>query len=285
MVFRHAATAAKLAISHMPMTMTSSPTSNDIEVRIDAGIAIVALNRPKVRNAVNDEMRAELIAALDGLARDDTVRALVLTGNGEAFCAGGDIKAMQQRLQAPPGTVAFNGWQRQQRTHHAVTTLRAFGKPTIAAVNGAATGLGCDLALCCDFVIASEAASFAMTYILRGLIPDGGGMYFLPRRVGLARAKELFFTGRKVAAQEALQLGMADRISAPGDLIKDACAWADELSRGSPAALALTKSILDQSFEHGAEQTFALGSQAQAICYTTAEHRESVAAFLDKRAK
>jgi len=268
-------------------TPASAPSSasNDIEVRIEGAIAIVALNRPKVRNAINDEMRVELIGVLDRLARDDAVRALVITGNGPAFCAGGDIKAMQARLQADPGQVAFNGWQRQQRTHHAITTLHAFGKPTIAAVNGAATGLGADLAMCCDFVIAAESASFAMTYILRGLIPDGGGMYFLPRRVGLARAKELFFTGRKVSAQEALQLGMADRLSPPEQLLANACAWGLELSQGSPAALALTKAILDQSFEHGSEAVFALGSQAQAICYTTAEHRASVESFLAKPGK
>ena len=267
------------------MTTTPAPAPNDIEVRIEGPVAIVALNRPKVRNAINDDMRVELIARLDLLARDDSVRALVITGNGEAFCAGGDIKAMQARLAADPGKIGFNGWQRQQRTHQAVTTLHGFGKPTIAAVNGAATGLGADIAMCCDFVIMSETASFAMTYILRGLIPDGGGMYFLPRRVGLARAKELFFTGRKVDAQEALQLGMADRLSSPDELLKNACAWGTELSQGSLGALALTKSILDQSFEHGAEEVFALGSQAQAICYTTAEHRASVEAFLTKRSK
>ena len=130
--------------------MTDNTANNDIEVRIEAGIAVVLLNRPKVRNAMNDEMRVDLIARLDALSRDDSVRALVITGNGEAFCAGGDIKSMQQRLQADPGKVAFNGWQRQQRTHHAVTALHNFGKPTIAAVNGAATGLGADLAFCCD---------------------------------------------------------------------------------------------------------------------------------------
>ena len=263
----------------------TTPASNDIEVRIEGPIAIVLLNRPKVRNAINDEMRIDLIAKLDALSRDDNVRALVITGNGEAFCAGGDIKSMQQRLQAEPGKVAFNGWQRQQRTHHAITTLHAFGKPTIAAVNGAATGLGADLAFCCDFVLASESANFAMTYIARGLIPDGGGMYFLPRRVGLARAKELLFSCRKVGAQEALRIGMADRMCAPDQLLATAVAWATELSTGSMAAIALTKSILDQSFEHGVEEVFAQGSQAQAICYTTAEHRASVEAFLTKRGK
>jgi len=265
--------------------MTDNTANNDIEVRIEAGIAVVLLNRPKVRNAMNDEMRVDLIARLDSLSRDDSVRALVITGNGEAFCAGGDIKSMQQRLQADPGKVAFNGWQRQQRTHHAVTALHNFGKPTIAAVNGAATGLGADLAFCCDFVLASDKASFAMTYIARGLIPDGGGMYFLPRRVGLAKAKELFFSCRKVEAQEALQLGMADRTCAHDALLPTAVAWAAEMSAGSPAAIALTKSILNQSFEKDAEEVFALGSQAQAICYTTAEHRASVESFLAKRSK
>jgi enoyl-CoA hydratase/carnithine racemase len=191
---------------------------------------------------------------------------------------------MKQRLDAPPTEVAINGWRRQQRTHHAVAALHALGKPVIAAVNGAAAGLGCDLALCCDFIIASDQASFAMTYIQRGLIPDGGGMYFLPRRVGLVRAKELIFSGRRVAPEEALAIGMIDRVTGAGRLLDDARAWARELSGGSPAALALGKSILDQSFELTVEQVFALGSQAQAICYSTREHRESIAAFLARSA-
>jgi enoyl-CoA hydratase/carnithine racemase len=154
-------------------------------------------------------------------------------------------------------------------------------KPVIAAVNGSANGLGADMALACDFVVASEEASFAWSYIKRGLIPDGGGMYFLPRRVGLSRAKQLIFTGRKVEAAEALQLGIADRVSRPDALLADAQAWALELSQGSAAALALGKSIIDQSFELPAEQVFAQGSQAQGICYTTQEHRDAVLAFLN----
>jgi len=257
--------------------------SSSIELRRDGSVATVVLNRPEVRNAMDDDMRAELIATLDRVSRDHAIRALVLTGNGKAFCAGGDIKAMQQRMQAPPGEIAFNGWSRQQRTHHAVAALHSLAKPTIAAVNGASTGLGADLALCCDFIVASEAASFAWNYVLRGLIPDGGGMYFLPRRVGLTRAKELIFTGRKVTAQEALELGIADRISKPENLVADARAWAVELGQGATASLALCKTILNNTFESSAEEVFALGSQAQAICYTTAEHQASVAAFLNKK--
>lgn len=263
------------------MTSTESSTA-PILLDVADGIATLTLNRPDKRNAIDDAMRGDLIAALDRVARDRAIKALVLTGQGKGFCAGGDIAGMQQRMQAPAGEIAFNGWSRQQRTHQAVAMLHALPKPTIAAVNGAATGLGADLALCCDFIVASDAASFAWTYILRGLIPDGGGMYFLPRRVGLVRAKDLIFSGRKLDAAQAQALGIADRICAPEQLLAEARGWAAELGKGSGAALALAKAVLDKSFELSAEEVFAQGSQAQAICYTTAEHHASVNAFLAK---
>ena len=246
------------------------------------GIAVVTLNRPQARNALDDSMRTEFVDVLDRVAADDEIRALVLTGAGSAFCAGGDIKSMQQRLQAPAGKVAINGWRRQRRTHHAVTSLHALDKPTIAAVNGPAAGLGCDLALACDFVMASSSANFQMSYVLRGLVPDGGGLYFLPRRVGLARAKELFLSARRVAADEAVAIGLADRQASPDDLIASAVAWARDLSKGSSAAISLTKALLDRSLESSFEDVCALGAEAQAICYTTDEHRASVASFLKK---
>lgn len=262
--------------------MTPTTTGSDaILLEADGPVAVLTLNRPAARNAIDDAMRADLMAALDHVARTDAIRALVITGAGKGFCAGGDVKSMQARLAVPPGEVALNGWRRQQRTHHAISLLHALPKPTIAAVNGAATGLGCDVALCCDFIIASDAARFAMTYIQRGLIPDGGGMYFLPRRVGLSRAKELIFSGRTVEPEEALRLGMIDRVTGAETLLEDARAWAVELGRGAPAALALSKSILDQTFELSVEQVFSLGSQAQAICYSSREHQDSVAAFLE----
>ncbi|OWW21142.1 enoyl-CoA hydratase/isomerase family protein [Noviherbaspirillum denitrificans] len=255
-----------------------------IEVRIHEGIATLHLNRPEKRNAMSDDMRTQFIAALERIASDREIRALVLTGNGKGFCAGGDVAGMERRMQAPAGEVGFNGWARQQRVHYTQSLLHTMPKPTIAAVNGAASGLGADTALACDFIIASSEASFTWSYINRGLIPDGGGMYFLPRRVGLAKAKELIFSGRKVEAEEALRLGIADRLSQAETLLSDAQAWASELSKGSRTALALGKAILNQSFELPAEQVFAQGSQAQGICYTSTEHREAVMAFLEKSA-
>ncbi len=255
-----------------------------IDLQVQGGIATLTLNRPDKRNAMSDDMRAEFIHALEQVTADKSIRALVLTGAGKGFCAGGDISGMEKRMNAPQGEVGFNGWHRQQRVHHTQALLHTMPKPVIAAVNGAASGLGADTALACDFIIASEWANFTWSYIHRGIIPDGGGMYFLPRRVGLSTAKELIFTGRKVDADEAVKLGIVDRKTSADRLLTDAQAWATELSKGSGTALALGKTILNQSFEMSAQQVFAQGSQAQGICYTSTEHRDSVMAFLAKSA-
>ena len=255
-----------------------------IELAVEHGIATLSFNRPEKRNAMSDDMRSEFIEALEMITADKSIRALVLTGNGKGFCAGGDISGMEKRMQAPAGEIAYNGWHRQQRVHHAVSLLHTMPKPTIAAVNGPASGLGADTALACDFIIASEGANFTWSYINRGIIPDGGGMYFLPRRVGLVKAKELIFSGRKVDLEEAMQIGIVDRIAGADTLVADAQTWARELSQGSATALALGKTILNQTFETTAAQIFAQGSQAQGICYTSTEHRKSVMAFLEKAA-
>ncbi len=260
-------------------------TFSFIEFTVEEGIATLALNRPDKRNAMSDEMRTEFIEALEITAADKSIRALVLTGNGKGFCAGGDIAGMEKRLNAPSGEVAFNGWHRQLRVHHAISLLYQLPKPTIAAVNGPASGLGADTALACDFILGCKEANFTWSYILRGIIPDGGGMYFLPRRVGLVKAKELIFTGRKVELDEAVKLGVVDKVTSLDTLVKDAVTWAKELSQGSATALALAKTILNQTFETSAERIFASGSQAQGICYTSEEHRDAVKAFLNKAAE
>jgi len=256
-----------------------------VELTVEDKVAIVTFNRPEVRNAINDALRAELVVLLERVAADEGVRAVVLTGKGKAFCAGGDISGMKERLKVPVGQVAFNGWRRQGQTHKSVALLHGMPKVVIAAVNGAAAGLGCDMALACDFILASEQAVFTMSFVKRGLVSDGGGMYFLPRRVGLPRAKELIFTGRLVDAKEALAIRLADRVTSPDMLIADAVAWARELSQASSASIAFSKAILDRTFESTEEQIFALGREAQAVCYTTAEHRDAVTAFLEKTAR
>ena len=251
----------------------------------DDGITTITMNRPELRNAVNDQMRAELIAAFADADADASVRAIILTGAGKGFCSGGDIGGMRARLDAPAGEVAFNGWKRQKSTHKGVAAIHGVSKPVIAAVNGAAFGLGLDMALACDFIIAAEGAKMSMSFIRRGLVSDGGGMYFLPRRVGLSRAKELIFSARVVEPDEALAIGLIDRIAPPADLLAQAHVWAKELTIGSATAIALTKEIIDHSFERSDEEIFAQGREAQAVCYTTAEHRKSVEDFLNNSSK
>jgi enoyl-CoA hydratase/carnithine racemase len=256
-----------------------------IQTETRDGIATITLNRPDKLNAINDQMRAELIAAFEEAGTDNDVRAVIMTGAGKGFCAGGDIGGMRARLDAPSGEVAFNGWKRQQGTHRGVAVIHHIAKPVIAAVNGAAMGLGLDMALACDFIIAADHAKMGMSFVKRGLVSDGGGMYFLPRRVGLSKAKELILTARTLTAPEALEIGMVDRVAPADELLVQARAWAAELTIGSAAAVALTKQILDQTFESSDAQIFALGREAQAICYTTAEHRRSVEDFLAKSKK
>lgn len=244
--------------------------------------AILTFNRPEARNAIDDATRAAFSDALATAHADDEVRVIVLTGAGVAFCAGGDVKAMQGRQAAGPGRVAFDGWRRQRRTADFVADLVESDRITIAAVNGPAVGLGLDLALACDFIVASPAAKFASSFVKRGLIPDGGGMYFLPRRIGLQRTKELIYSGRSVGAEEALALGLADRL-AQGPVVDDALAYAEQFASNSRPAIALMKSIVARTFETPLDRIAALGGEAQAIAYTTDEHRAAVDAFLDKQ--
>jgi enoyl-CoA hydratase/carnithine racemase len=179
--------------------------------------------------------------------------------------------------------VGEQGWRRQRELHEILTKLHFLDRPTIAAVNGAAFGLGLDLALTCDFIFASEAASFSAGFVHRGLVPDGGGLYYLPRRVGLPRAKDLIFSGRSVPAAEAAQIGLADRLVAPDRLLAESVAYLNELAALPRTAQALAKSVLNRTFELSLEEVDALTAQAQAICYTTPEHQASVAAMLERR--
>lgn len=254
--------------------------SEPVLLEVDGPVAVVTLNRPEARNAVDDGVRAALRSTLDSVAADRSVAVMILTGAGSAFCAGGDIKAMQRRLAAPAGEVAVTGWLRQQGTAALTGGLHRLPQITIAAVNGPASGLGFDLALACDFIVADPGAWFAASFVQRGLIPDGGSMYYLPRRIGLAPAKDLVFSGRRVAAPEAVGMGLADELAEPGEVLAAARSRASRYTGGSRSAQMLTKSIIDRSLESTLDEVAALGGQAQAICYTTDEHHAAVADFL-----
>ena len=253
-----------------------------IDLTINDGVAMLLLNRPNKHNALSDQIRHELLSALESIALDETIHALVLSGNGASFCAGGDISAMAERLALPSGEIAIKGWKRHQEIQRMITLVHNMPKPVIAAVNGPAFGLGVDLALACDFILASEKALFCWSYIDRAVIPDGGGMYFLPRRVGMSMAKDLIYSGRRLKTEEAMKIGVVDRYSDSGSLLADAEQWANTFKETARPAFILGKRIINQSFETSLEGIFAQSNMALGICFSSAEHKKSVEQFLKK---
>lgn len=269
-----------------PGTETTSQASvrvllerDGIRLETRARVATLFLNRPEVYNALDRPMRQAILTALQQAADDASVKALVLSGVGKAFCAGGDINGMQQRLTESAGHIGPAGWNQQSLTCQLAETLYNLPKPTIAAVNGAAAGIGCDLALCCDFIVAGSRASFSMSFILRGLVPDASA-YLLPQRIGLARARDLLYSGRRVACDEALRIGLVDRQAGADDVLEQAHAWALELADKPATAMALTKMLLIQGQTSSAHSAFAQSRLAQALCFTSEDHQLSVQAFL-----
>lgn len=248
-------------------------------VDVAEDIATVTLNRPEARNALNLEMREQLEAALQALGDNPTVRVLILRGAGEHFCAGGDVKLMQARSMT-----AAEGQGRVEAMNRAVRLLVQFRTPTVAMVDGFAVGAGCNLALACDLVVASERARFGEIFARLGLIPDGGGIYLLPRRVGLARAKELVFTADTVEAQGAERLGLVNWVVPVADLEARTLVLARRLADGPPRALAAAKALLNRSLALDLDTSLAWEALVQGTMIESQDHREGLAAFFEKRA-
>lgn len=240
------------------------------------GIATLTLNRPDALNALDLLMREELAQELYALRDDPEVKVMILTGAGRAFCAGGDIKTMG-------GYTVVTGRARIKRTHRWLLELANLEKPTIAAVNGVTAGIGCNLALACDIVYASDRARFSQAFVKIGLIPDGGGMYFLPRAVGLQRAKELVFTGDFIDAQEAERMGLVARTVPHEELMSRATDLAHRITQNAPVAVALAKSILNKSLNVDLPTLLEMEALAAASCMTTEDHQEGITAFKEKR--
>ncbi|MGO9017025.1 MAG: enoyl-CoA hydratase/isomerase family protein [Syntrophobacteraceae bacterium] len=237
----------------------------------------ICLNKPESRNALDMEMGAELKKVLGSLSEDPQIRALILTGAGKAFCAGGDIRAMQVRMPDLAGRKRlkdFHGW---------LKTLINLEIPVIAAVNGVAAGAGCSLAMACDLIFAAEDARFIHSFIKVGLIPDGGSLYFLPRMVGLPRAKELMFSGRAIEASEALTIGLVNKVVPADQLMPTVEELAGELAQGAGKAIALTKRLLNLSMSSDLESILEFESLAQDICFSAEDFNEGRKAFLEKR--
>ena len=244
--------------------------------RTDAIITIV-LNRPEARNALDLAMRREVLGALDEIEADPSARVVILTGAGGHFCAGGDVKTMQK-----PHTAA-EGRGRVESLNRMVLRLVNFPLPTIAMVDGYAVGAGANLALCCDLIVASERAKFGELFCKIGLAADGGGTWLLPRVVGLARAKELIFTGDIVDAAEAARLGLVNRVVPAADLETTTRALARKIAAGPPLALRLDKQMLNRAASTDLASALEMEAFSQALAIVSEDHREGVNAFFDKR--
>jgi enoyl-CoA hydratase/carnithine racemase len=260
----------------------------DIEWSADSGIATIVLNRPASKNAFTTQMLTEWAQMLTAARDDDSVRVVIVTGAGDAFCAGADLKRLAGDAAhggAAGGPVALNAKRSLERDVHQVAyAMEALNKPVIAAVNGPAVGAGMDMALMCDFRFASAAARFSEGYIRVGLIPGNGGCYFLPRIVGTEKALELLMTGDFVAADEALRIGLVSRVVPPADLIDETRAFAGRLAAMPPAHVQLIKANVYQSARSDLRSSLGLAASQMGIVRTLADSAEAMAAFREKRA-
>jgi 2-(1,2-epoxy-1,2-dihydrophenyl)acetyl-CoA isomerase len=239
-------------------------------------VAIITLDRPEKMNALTFEMREALGSAFENAGRDPAVRSVLLQANGKAFCASGDVGKMGN----------FNpttGRDLLKLAHRMVRNLANIEKPVVAATRGAVAGIGWSMALACDAIIASETARFTQVFRHVGLVPDGGAIYFLTQHLGLLRAKELVYSGRRVNSQEALALGLVNRVVADDELDSIALAHAQELANGPTFALGMAKKMFKLMFQPDLESYLDAEAWAQGLALLTDDHAEGVQAFFDKR--
>ena len=257
---------------------SDGPSPPAIRVVVADAVATLTLDRPEALNALTGPMLADLLAALRRVGGDRSVRAVVLTGEGRAFCAGQDLK---ERLapDAPPLAVVV-----RERYNPVVAAMRALDQPIVGAINGVAAGAGASLAFACDVRIAADTASFALAFGRIGLVPDSGATWFLPRLVGPAKAAELALTGAALSAAEAERFGLVAKIVAPDTLAGEARDLAAKLAALAPVALAQTKRALERTWSLDLEAALEEEAWRQGIAGATDDHAEGIAAFVEKRA-
>ncbi|MBB6577874.1 enoyl-CoA hydratase/carnithine racemase [Comamonas odontotermitis] len=242
--------------------------------------AVLTMNRPEARNALDQSMREEFTRLVPQIRDDRAIKAVVLTGAGGHFCAGGDIKSMQATVAGKQDV--FDSRNRMLGLHRWFDELLDLEKPVITAVQGSAFGAGLSLALAGDFVLAAPSAKFCCVFAKIGFVPDLGAMHLLPRLVGLQTAKELAFTARVVGAEEARQLGMAYRLTSE-DVLADAIAFAERFANAPTEAIGYTKRVMNHSFESQRAEVFQQEALAQTLCRESAFHQEAIQRFVNKQ--
>lgn len=251
-----------------------------VVVTQDGPVATLMLNRPEKLNAIDEDVRQGLAAALDNAQRDGSVRALVITGAGRGFCAGGDIQKMAE-LKKTHQSVIFR--ESLESAHDLVRRIRQLPKPVVASVNGPAAGAGMSLALACDLRIASDQATFTQAFLRIGLHPDCGGTFFLPRLIGIGRAMEMFALGEPIGAADASRLGLVNSVVPQDQLAAETRKLAEHLAAAPPLPLALLKQALYERLETQLDLMMDFEVDAQMKCFESDDFAEGLHAFLEKR--
>ena len=247
-----------------------------VEVTKKDHIAVVTMNRPEALNALNKAVFTDLEVALDDVEKDDEVYVVIITGAGRAFIAGADIGEMA------PMNVA-EGLAFSELGNRILMRVDMMEKPTIAAVNGFALGGGCEMALACDIRIASEKAKFGQPEVGLGITPGFSGTQRLPRRVGVAKAKELIFSGKMIKANEAEKIGLVNAVFAPEALMDGALEMAKSFTKNAPIAVKYAKACIDRGMQMDMDDGIAVENELFAMCFATADQKEGMGAFLEKR--
>ena len=252
--------------------------SNSILLKIENKIAFITLNRPEVFNSFNREMALSLQKNLDDCESNPDVRAIVLTGNGKAFCAGQDLKEVTSPELNP-------GFKKILEEHYnpIITRIRSIKKPIIGAINGVAAGAGANIALACDVVVAHEKVSFIQAFSLIGLIPDSAGTYFLPRLIGFQKAQALAMLGEKISAEDAEKMGMIYKVIPFENFENDVNQLASKLAKMPTKALGMIKELFNKSMTNNLEDQLVLESKLQIEAAQSEDYAEGVAEFIEKR--
>jgi len=251
-------------------------------------VAWITLNRPEAHNAITPDQRNRVIDLLSEASADLATRAVVLTANGKGFCTGADLRAGRARPApkpdgAPDRVAGDVGRMIRDGAQRLIASILDCEKPVIAAVNGTAAGIGAHMAFACDLVLVAESAKFVEVFVRRGLVPDGGGAYLLPRIIGVQKTKELLFFGDGLRAEDAMAIGLVNRVVPGDELIPTAEEWAARLAEGPTRSISLTKWLVNRSLESDRAAAFADEAIAQDLNMSTLDANEGVKAFLERR--
>ncbi len=249
-------------------------------VRQEEGFVILTMNRPEVLNAFNDLMLQELSAATASAAQDETIRCVVINGAGKAFGAGQDINGFAT-IHASGEPIKVS--EHLAKYHRLIQLFQQMPKPVIAAVHGVAAGVSCNIALACDLRVATDTARFVQAFARIGLVPDGGGAYFLPRLVGMGKALEMALLADEISGSEAERIGLVNKSVSSDEFEAFTISLAQRLAQGPTRAYGLIKELMYRSLDSDLQTSLQLEGEMQDIAISTSDHRESVRAFLEKR--